>query len=169
MLALAFFWFLVAVILVVMLVISAANNLKLTKALAPHPDEWVIVDPDGNVFSGETPFKAAVRTNRHRIAHDPEAAAQFFKAMNECAADAEHENERLIAEHGSLNCPACGGSGHVGDVAEGDSARIRVASDLIDHCRTESALKSLAERIRPGSEAAPWVCEEIQRIAKGIK
>ena len=79
---------------------------------------WRVIGPDGSVFEDETPFKAAVLANRHRVKIDPVAAKQFTDAIDEMAREGEAENARLIAEHGSLDCPACGGSGHVGDVAE---------------------------------------------------
>lgn len=77
--------------------------------------EWVITGPDGSTFRGATPFRAALLANRHRVQTDPVAAKQFQDVIEQGRREADEENARLIAEHGTLNCPACGGSGHLGD------------------------------------------------------
>ena len=96
-----------------------------TKALttppqqAPAPaDKWTVTAPDGSIFSAETPLKAAVLANRYRIGTDPVAAKQFMEGIESIQRENEAENARLLAEHGSLDCPACGGSGHIGDYVE---------------------------------------------------
>jgi len=40
-------------------------------------------------------------------------------------AENEAENARLLAEHGTLNCPTCGGSGHIGDVVASLRERLK--------------------------------------------
>jgi hypothetical protein len=77
---------------------------------------WTIIGPDGSRFEGPTPLKAALPANKHRIAVDPAAAAAFSQAIEEIRQEGEEERVRMLALHGSLDCPACGGSGHVGDV-----------------------------------------------------
>lgn len=77
--------------------------------------EWRVIGPDGTCFTGETPFKAATLANRHRVQVDPVAAKQSADAIASFHREAAAENERLEAEYGSLNCPTCGGSGHIGD------------------------------------------------------
>lgn len=84
--------------------------------------EWVITGPDGSTFRGATPLRAALHANRHRVQTDPVEAKRFHDAIEQGRREAEEENARLIAEHGTLNCPACGGSGHVGDAAASPAA-----------------------------------------------
>ena len=77
--------------------------------------DWVITGPDGSKFHAATSLRAALQANRHRVQTDPVAVKQFQDAIERGRREAEEENARLIAEHGTLNCPACGGSGHIGD------------------------------------------------------
>jgi len=80
-----------------------------------EPGEWTISAPDGKQFSGATPFKAANLANRHRLTVDQVAAQEFGDMLESMAKANAAENARLIEEHGTLNCPACCGSGHIGD------------------------------------------------------
>jgi hypothetical protein len=82
------------------------------------PGQWVTISPDGKQFWGDTPLKACSQAQKHRIATDPQAAKTFVEAIEKLKREAEEENAKLEAEHGSLNCPACGGSGHVGDFVD---------------------------------------------------
>lgn len=79
--------------------------------------QWTVIAPDGTQFFGETPFKAAVQANRLRLVVDPVAAKQFADAIEQIVRENDAENRCLMEEHGTLDCPACGGSGHIGDVA----------------------------------------------------
>lgn len=90
-------------------------HLPLDGAAPVEPTGWTMIGPDGSMFNAEAPLKAASLANRHRCEIDPVAAKQFTDAIADIRRESEEENARLIAEHGSLNCPACGGSGHVGD------------------------------------------------------
>lgn len=83
----------------------------------PVPAGWVMLGPDGSRFQADTPFKAASAAQKHRVRVDPVAAKQFHDTIEELRKEGEAENARLEQMFGSLNCPACGGSGHVGDTA----------------------------------------------------
>lgn len=78
---------------------------------------WTVTGPDHPVFRGESPLKAAMEAQRYRRHHDPVEAKKFLAAIEQIRKEGEEEDKRLIALHGSLHCPACGGSGHVGDVS----------------------------------------------------
>jgi hypothetical protein len=77
---------------------------------------WVMLGPDGSRFVGETPLRAAVLANRHRLTVDPGAAKQFVEAIERIHDETVAENEQLLQQHDTLNCPACAGSGHIGDL-----------------------------------------------------
>ena len=114
---------------------------------------WRVIGPDGSVFEDETPFKAAVLANRHRVKVDPAVAKQFTDAIDEMAREGEAENARLIAEHGSLDCPACGGSGHVGDVAE----------------PSDEAIEALVLRQTEVKESRPFALLEFARAVLALR
>jgi hypothetical protein len=76
---------------------------------------WTVTGPDHPVFRGESPLKAAMEAQRYRRQTDPVEAEKFLAAVESIRKEGEEEDKRLIALHGSLDCPACGGSGHVGD------------------------------------------------------
>ena len=92
------------------------------KPQAPAPahatGRWTVISPDGKVFTGESAHRAANEANKHLRATDPAEAQKWADMLDRLRAENEAENERLLAEHGTLNCPACGGSGHIGDVSE---------------------------------------------------
>jgi hypothetical protein len=76
---------------------------------------WTIVAPDGKTFAGESPFKAAREANKHHLTIDPVAAARFAAAIEEARKEGEAEREQCMRDYGTLDCPACGGSGHIAD------------------------------------------------------
>lgn len=89
---------------------------KIAKRLG---DCWLVIGPDGSTFQDKTPHRAANAANAHRtrllIAHDPQKAAQFQAAIDDILQRSKEEDARLLKLYGTLNCPTCGGSGHVGD------------------------------------------------------
>lgn len=83
-----------------------------TPASAGEPSEvWVIRAPDGRTWSGETAFRAASLASRET--RTPEQAANLLAGLQ---ALQERADAEMAAEHEHLNCPACGGSGHIDDV-----------------------------------------------------
>lgn len=95
-------------------------------------ESWLVVGPDGSRFVAQTPFRAASAANKHfgRLHYDPKQAAEFVEMIDKIRRDSERDNDRLITMHGSLNCPTCGGSGHIGDAepdAYGYASRLAVA------------------------------------------
>ena len=86
------------------------------RAAQPAPsDVWTVIAPDGARFTGDTPHQAANEANRQRLHPDPATRAAFWEAIQKADREADIEDARLLAKHGTLDCPACGGSGHVGD------------------------------------------------------
>jgi hypothetical protein len=81
---------------------------------AQPADGWTITAPDGQQWSGPTPFKAASAARLATISEE-EARASLAR-LQACAAQ---EAADMQAEHEHLNCPACGGSGHVEDARAG--------------------------------------------------
>ena len=77
--------------------------------------EWIVIAPDGTEFTGPTPLKAAFPASKYRLEIDPVAAAKFAEIINQIADEGEAERERCMRDYGTLNCPACGGSGHIAD------------------------------------------------------
>lgn len=102
---------------------------------------WVMLGPDGSRFEGETPFKAASHAQKHRVRTDPEEARKFFAAVDQILQESAEENDRLLKEHGTLDCPACGGSGHIGDA-------LSSAPPVEAQPQTDAARDVLAERQR---------------------
>lgn len=88
-------------------------------AVAHATGRWTVISPDGKVFTGESAHRAANEANKHLRATDPVEAKKWADMLDRLRAENEAENERLLAEHGTLDCPACGGSGHIGDVVQG--------------------------------------------------
>lgn len=88
-----------------------------TSHAASATNGWTVIAPDGTRFEGQTPFSAASAATKHhgRSLYDPEKAAEFQALIADIRRESDDENARLVAEHGSLDCPACGGSGHIGD------------------------------------------------------
>lgn len=83
--------------------------------LAVSSKVWTVIGPDGSRFTGNSPQRAAREANRHRLHADPKKVAEFEAVMRRVEKDAEAETARMLAEHGTLSCSACGGSGHVAD------------------------------------------------------
>ena len=108
------------------------------------PVGWTVTGPDGCTFNADTPFRAAVLANRHRVQVDPVAAQQFADMIEQTRRGSEEANSRLIAEHGTLNCPACGGSGYVGDVVA-----VNETSSAIQQAVAEALARRDAEAVSP--------------------
>ena len=110
---------------------------------------WTVIAPDGARFEGETPFRAASAANKHlgRSLYDPEKAAEFQALIADVRRESEAENARLRAEHGSLDCPTCGGSGHVGDALARPALSDEPPFDLVDRC---------AQRIASWEDGCKW-------------
>lgn len=102
---------------------APAGARDILAAEAAEPSAWTIIGPNGERFTGESPLRAASAAARHRVKTDPVAAKHFHDAIASLQAENDAENERLMALHGTLNCPTCGGSGHIGDVKDVDAAR----------------------------------------------
>ena len=135
-------------------------------ALAAPNDEWIVLGPDGSRFTGPTPFKAAILANRHRIKVDPVAAKQFLDTIEGIRKENEAENERLEREHGTLNCPACGGSGHIGDVT--DIALQQAASDRVSAgIEQRLASPAPARAAQPQEQAGATPQEPVYLVATG--
>lgn len=120
--------------------IEAAHPAPPASASAPRAQEaasdWTIFAPDGTSFTGESPFKAALAANRHHIATDPVASARLATALKEAREESEAEREQCMRDYGTLDCPACGGSGHIADAKasaahEGGEDGERDANDFI--------------------------------------
>ena len=79
-------------------------------------DVWIIRAPNGTEFSDTTPFRVALQASKYRLEIDPVAAASFAEAIETIRKEGEEEHDRCMREYGTLDCPACGGSGHIGDV-----------------------------------------------------
>lgn len=103
---------------------------------------WIVIGPDGSRFLAESPLRAANEANKHRgrMLFDPEKAKELQGVIHKLRADADAENDRLMAMYGSLNCPICGGSGHIGD-AESSQPMSREGM-------SQAAQDVLAERLR---------------------
>lgn len=98
----------------------------LSSAPAPpaHPEaqsnEWTLIAPDGARFSGPTPGKTAIEAGKHHMETDPEAREKFLRAIKQIAEEGRQEREQCMRDYGTLECPHCGGSGHIADaVANG--------------------------------------------------
>ena len=102
--------------------LCAALNEKETKTKQAEPTtQWVMTAPDGTTFAGDTPLRAANQASKYRLEIDPVAAKKFLDAIETIRKEGEEEHDRCMKEYGTLNCPACGGSGHIGDVTDGDT------------------------------------------------
>lgn len=89
----------------------------LRQAIAqPATTEWTVIAPDGTRFTGPTPLKAALPASKYRLEIDPVAAVKFMEIIDQ-EADRQ-EAEQCMRDYGTLDCPACGGSGHIGDVKQ---------------------------------------------------
>lgn len=85
--------------------------------------EWMMIAPDGKEFTGPTPLKAAFPASKYRLEIDPVAAAKFAEVIDQIAAEGEAEREQCMRDYGTLNCPACGGSGHIADAMAAQPVR----------------------------------------------
>ena len=88
------------------------------KATQPVQNEWTLTAPDGTRFTGPSPGKTALKASRHHAETDPAAAKRLADAIETIRKEGEAEHDRCIREYGTLDCPACGGSGHIGDVKQ---------------------------------------------------
>lgn len=87
--------------------------------------QWMVIAPDGTEFTGETPLKAAFPASKYRLEIDPVAAAKFMEVINQIADEGAAEREQCMQDYGTLNCPACGGSGHIADAVATKSVAIK--------------------------------------------
>lgn len=91
----------------------------LRQAIAqPATTEWTVIAPDGTRFTGPTPLKAALPASKYRLEIDPVAAVKFMEIIDQEAEKGRQEAEQCMRDYGTLDCPACGGSGHIGDVKQ---------------------------------------------------
>ena len=81
----------------------------------PVVDAWTIIAPDGTRFTGETPLKAALPASKYHRERNPVDAAKFLEIVNKIAEEGAAEREQCLRDYGTLDCPACGGSGHIAD------------------------------------------------------
>lgn len=100
----------------------------------PATGRWILTAPDGMVFHDESPLKAAIQGSKYNRQTDPVAAARFEKLIADSAAEGAAEADRCMRDYGTLDCPSCGGSGHIGDVAAAttqpqQSTRVQPMSD----------------------------------------
>ena len=86
------------------------------KATQPVQNEWTLTAPDGTRFTGPSPGKTALKASHYHAETDPAAAKRLADAIETIRKEGEAEHDRCIREYGTLDCPACGGSGHIGDV-----------------------------------------------------
>jgi len=84
----------------------------------PATTEWTVIAPDGTRFTGPTPLKAALPASKYRLEIDPVAAVKFMEIIDQEAEKGRQEAEQCMRDYGTLDCPACGGSGHIGDVKQ---------------------------------------------------
>lgn len=113
---------------------------------------WIVIGPDGSRFLAETPLRAANEANKHRgrLIFDPAKAQELQAAIDQIRADSAAENDRLLAKYGYLNCPTCGGSGHVGD--------FEASQPMSREGMSQAARDVLSERRRQ-IEAEGWTPE----------
>lgn len=78
---------------------------------APLTEAWAVIAPDGQRYTGTSAHQAANAANRAR--RTPEEQAEADARYAELIFAAEAADAEMYAH---LNCPACGGSGHVDDI-----------------------------------------------------
>lgn len=96
--------------------VRAIEAMQAAQAAVEPGDEWTVIAPDGTRFTGPTPLKAAFPASKYRLEIDPVAAAKFAEVIEQIREEGEREHDECMAKFGTLNCPHCGGSGHIGDV-----------------------------------------------------
>lgn len=79
-------------------------------------NEWTVIAPDGTRFTGPTPLKAAFPASKYRLEIDPVAAEKFAEVIEQIREEGEKEHDECMEKFGTLDCPHCCGSGHIGDV-----------------------------------------------------
>ena len=105
----------------------------LRQAIAqPATTEWTVIAPDGTRFTGPTPLKAALPASKYRLEIDPVAAVKFMEIIDQEAEKGRQEAEQCMRDYGTLDCPACGGSGHIGDVKQPAQMQIN-CDDCVYH------------------------------------
>jgi len=127
------------------------------KRMLPAVDpvnEWTVIAPDGTRFTGPTPLKAAFPASKYRLEIDPVAAAKFAEVIEQIREEGEREHDECMEKFGTLDCPHCGGSGHIGDVQAADDK-----------------IKALAAGVKPFAyEIHAAMCEpELSYTKGGIK
>lgn len=110
--------------------------------------EWTVIAPDGTKFTGPTPLKAALPASKYRLEIDPVAAKKFMEVIEQHRQTGEREHDECMAKYGTLDCPHCGGSGHIGDVQPPPPATTRHTSRAI-----QSRLEATQESFREHQDA----------------
>ena len=125
-----------------------------SQAAVDPVNEWTVIAPDGTRFTGPTPLKAAFPASKYRLEIDPVAAAKFAEVIEQIREEGERENDECMEKFGTLDCPHCGGSGHIGDVQAADDK-----------------IKALAAGVKPFAyEIHAAMCEpELSYTKGGIK
>ncbi len=96
----------------------------MSQELIPSTTEWTVIAPDGTRFTGPTPFKAALPASKYRLEIDPVAAAKFAEVIDQIAEEGEAERDQCMRDYGTLDCPHCGGSGHIADAMAAQPAQM---------------------------------------------
>lgn len=110
----------------------------------PRPNtqepRWTITAPDGTMFYGDTPLRAASQASKYRLEIDPIAQEAFLETIEKIRQEGEDEARECRAKYGTLDCPSCGGSGHIADThpAPQDIALRKAAQAVIDRWETPS-------------------------------
>ena len=86
---------------------------ELDKAVALA--EWTVIAPDGTRFTGPSPLKAALPASKYQLEIDPEAQRKFLQAIETIRQEGAAERDECLSKYGTLDCPACHGSGHIAD------------------------------------------------------
>jgi len=74
--------------------------------------------------------KAAIAGSKYNRQINPEAAAHFQRLIADSASEGAAEADRRMRDYGTLNCLACGGSGHIGDATPAGYIRVPIEPTL---------------------------------------
>ena len=94
-------------------------------------DKWTVTAPDGTKFYGNTPLRAASEASKYRLQIDPVAQAKFLAVIETIRQEGEDEHRECMEKYGTLDCPHCGGSGHIADVHPAVTAKSDVKGGWI--------------------------------------
>ena len=95
------------------------------------PAEWTVIAPDGTRFTGPAPMKAALSASQYQLEIDPEAQKKFLRTIEAIRQEGAAERDECLNKFGTLDCPACHGSGHIADA----NAKVFAAVIFNDGCR----------------------------------